>query len=334
MPGVIRAELCGSVRRRQETVERHRHPGQRRRPGADHGRVRRSCRSVIAGASDSGPTQVERRRSAIAVDGHRIDAERRPARRHRRAVPVRPALLHRQQGAQHRDAAAGHRPRLEAQRVRHSPEGENGHSSAKDEADIFAASAWPTSRRSCARTPARSRRPRRAQLPEAGRSDDIRGVFHNHTTYSDGDATLEEMALAAKELGFEYFGVGDHSQSLTVARGLPPASVRKQWAEIDALNDEARRASASSRGPSATSWRTARSTTPTTCSPAFDYVVASVHTLLQHAGGGHDGPHVQGARPPGGDDARPRDRPAAAAPRGLQDRPGRGAASARPSTGR
>ena len=44
---------------------------------------------------------------------------------------------------------------------------------------------------------------------------------------------LEEMALAAKQLGWEYFGVADHSQSLTIARGLPPGTVRKQWAEID-----------------------------------------------------------------------------------------------------
>lgn len=73
-------------------------------------------------------------------------------------------------------------------------------------------------------------------LPALLTTDDIRGVFHNHSTYSDGAATLEEMALAAKRLGFEYFGIGDHSQSLTVARGMPPAAVRKQWAEIDALN--------------------------------------------------------------------------------------------------
>jgi DNA polymerase (family 10) len=65
---------------------------------------------------------------------------------------------------------------------------------------------------------------------------DVRGVFHNHSTYSDGTVSLEEMALAAKRLGFEYFGIGDHSQSLTVARGMPPSVVRKQWAEIDAVN--------------------------------------------------------------------------------------------------
>jgi DNA polymerase (family 10) len=74
------------------------------------------------------------------------------------------------------------------------------------------------------------------KIPALVAEEDIRGVFHNHTTYSDGTATLEEMALAAKALGFEYFGVGDHSQSLTIARGMPPGIVRKQWAEIDAVN--------------------------------------------------------------------------------------------------
>jgi DNA polymerase (family 10) len=74
------------------------------------------------------------------------------------------------------------------------------------------------------------------QIPELVEAKDIRGVFHNHTTYSDGGATLEEMAVAARDLGLEYFGVADHSQSLTIARGLSPAAVRKQWAEIDALN--------------------------------------------------------------------------------------------------
>lgn len=74
------------------------------------------------------------------------------------------------------------------------------------------------------------------KLPALVTDNDIRGVFHNHTTYSDGTATLEEMALACKKLGWEYFGVADHSQSLTIARGLPVGAVRKQWAEIDRVN--------------------------------------------------------------------------------------------------
>jgi DNA polymerase (family 10) len=74
------------------------------------------------------------------------------------------------------------------------------------------------------------------ELPELVEATDIRGVFHNHTTASDGLNTLEEMALAAKALGYEYLGIGDHSQSLQVANGLTPHRVRQQWAEIDALN--------------------------------------------------------------------------------------------------
>jgi DNA polymerase (family 10) len=73
-------------------------------------------------------------------------------------------------------------------------------------------------------------------IPALVADADLRGVFHNHTTYSDGNASLEEMALATKRLGLEYFGVADHSQSLTIARGMPPGAVRKQWAEIDRVN--------------------------------------------------------------------------------------------------
>jgi DNA polymerase (family X) len=74
------------------------------------------------------------------------------------------------------------------------------------------------------------------KLPALVRREDIRGVFHNHTLASDGRATLEQMALATKKLGLEYFGVGDHSQSLTVANGLTPDRIHDQWAEIDQLN--------------------------------------------------------------------------------------------------
>ena len=74
------------------------------------------------------------------------------------------------------------------------------------------------------------------QLPNLIETKQIRGVFHNHTTYSDGTATLEVMAQTCKNLGWEYFGVGDHSQTLKLARGLEPHRVKEQWAEIDVLN--------------------------------------------------------------------------------------------------
>ena len=72
-------------------------------------------------------------------------------------------------------------------------------------------------------------------LPKLLEGGDVYGVFHNHTVYSDGANTVEEMARAAKALGLKYLGFGDHSPSLTVANGLSPDRVRKQQAEIDAL---------------------------------------------------------------------------------------------------
>jgi DNA polymerase (family 10) len=74
------------------------------------------------------------------------------------------------------------------------------------------------------------------RLPNLVEPADLKGVFHCHTDWSDGNNTLEEMAEAARRLGFKYLGIGDHSQSLSVARGLTPDRVREQQARIDALN--------------------------------------------------------------------------------------------------
>lgn len=66
---------------------------------------------------------------------------------------------------------------------------------------------------------------------------DIKGMIHCHSRYSDGQNTVEEMALAAKELGYTYITMTDHSQSAAYAGGLRPAAVAKQHREIDALNE-------------------------------------------------------------------------------------------------
>ena len=114
-------------------------------------------------------------------------------------------------------------------------------------------------------------------LPALVTDADIRGVFHNHTTYSDGNASLEEMALAAKSLGFEYFGVADHSQSLTIARGLPPSTVRKQWAEIDRVNAKLSGVRII-KGTEADILEDGSLDYADDLLAGFDYVVASVHS--------------------------------------------------------
>ena len=73
-------------------------------------------------------------------------------------------------------------------------------------------------------------------LPKLVEEADIRGVFHNHTTASDGHNTLEEMTAAAQALGLEYLGIADHSKSSVQARGLTEERLTAQIAEIGKLN--------------------------------------------------------------------------------------------------
>ena len=65
---------------------------------------------------------------------------------------------------------------------------------------------------------------------------DLRGAFHNHTTYSDGKHSLEAMARHCQELGYEYIGITDHSQSAYYAGGLQLDAIQQQHEEIDRLN--------------------------------------------------------------------------------------------------
>ena len=67
---------------------------------------------------------------------------------------------------------------------------------------------------------------------------ELRGVLHNHSTYSDGAHSLKDMSLAVRASGFEYFGICDHSQSLKIASGMSVATVLKQQQEISRLNKE------------------------------------------------------------------------------------------------
>ena len=67
---------------------------------------------------------------------------------------------------------------------------------------------------------------------------DIKGVIHSHTTYSDGLNTLREMAEYARDQGFQYIGITDHSKAAFYANGLKENRVLQQMAEIDELNKE------------------------------------------------------------------------------------------------
>ena len=230
-PGVVRAELCGSLRRRQETV---------------------GDLDVLASAADPGPVieafvklpevvevlgRGPTKASTLAeahVDGKKV---RMQADLRVLTDDLFPFGLHYFTGNKAHNVRMRQRAIDRGWLLSEYGLGTDTHRvPAATEADVFSALGMryvpPELRQDTGEIEAAESN----TLPKLIEPGDLRGVFHNHTTYSDGGNTLEEMALAAKALGFEYFGVGDHSQSLTVARGMPPGVVRKQWAEIDALN--------------------------------------------------------------------------------------------------
>ena len=75
-------------------------------------------------------------------------------------------------------------------------------------------------------------------LPKLITREDLRGDLHSHSTWTDGRASIEEMARAAKAAGLEYFALTDHSQRLAMARGLDADRLRKQWREIEAASGD------------------------------------------------------------------------------------------------
>jgi DNA polymerase (family X) len=77
---------------------------------------------------------------------------------------------------------------------------------------------------------------REGPLPRLVERADLRGDLHSHTRWSDGTLNVRQMSEAARERGYAYLAISDHSQSLAMAGGLDPERVRRQWEEIDAEN--------------------------------------------------------------------------------------------------
>jgi len=75
-------------------------------------------------------------------------------------------------------------------------------------------------------------------LNELIQVSDIKGIIHSHSTWSDGKDKIETMAKAARDQGFEYLVISDHSQAAYYAQGLKPEAIAAQHQEIDALNEK------------------------------------------------------------------------------------------------
>jgi DNA polymerase (family 10) len=116
-------------------------------------------------------------------------------------------------------------------------------------------------------------------LPSLLQAKDIRGVLHCHSTYSDGKASIAEMARAARERGWSYIGITDHSQSAFYAGGLSRERVLAQLGEIDELN-EAADGFRILKGIEADIMADGRLDYSEDILDRFDFVVGSIHSRL------------------------------------------------------
>jgi len=73
-------------------------------------------------------------------------------------------------------------------------------------------------------------------LPQLVEVSDLRGFVHCHTDFSDGTCSIEELARACREVGYDYVGLTDHSGSAAYAGGLRVDDLERQWAEVDRVN--------------------------------------------------------------------------------------------------
>lgn len=117
--------------------------------------------------------------------------------------------------------------------------------------------------------------------PKPVEYSDLRGVLHNHSTWSDGVDTLEEFGNYVKEQGFEYLGISDHSRSAGYAGGLSIERVKSQWDAIDTLNLEWSGKFKILKGIESDILIDGSLDYPDEILEGFDFVVASIHSVLQ-----------------------------------------------------
>jgi DNA polymerase (family 10) len=229
-PGIQRMELCGSLRRRKETINDIDILVSSEAPAAvmDCFVKLPGVRRVLARGETKSSVELDGPRNATIQADLRVVTDAQF-----------PFALHYFTGSKEHNVAVRARAQKYGLKLNeYELAGPERRVKAKDEADLFRALDLeyipPELREHTGELEAAAE----GRIPKLIEADDIQGIFHCHTTWSDGENSVEEMARAAKALGYKYFGIADHSQSLTIARGLTPDRVRKQWHEIDAVNEK------------------------------------------------------------------------------------------------
>ncbi|MBI1819164.1 MAG: DNA polymerase/3'-5' exonuclease PolX [Nitrospirae bacterium] len=117
-------------------------------------------------------------------------------------------------------------------------------------------------------------------LPHLVEPEDIKGIFHVHTTYSDGRNSLSEMVEESERLGYQYVGISDHSQSAFYAHGLTADQIKKQHDEIDRLQNK-HSAIKIFKGIEADILEDGSLDYPDNILASFDFVIGSIHSRFK-----------------------------------------------------
>jgi DNA polymerase (family 10) len=265
-PGVIRAEICGSLRRRGETIGdldilfSSADPG----PVLDHFVKLADVSKVLA----HGPTKA----SIRLLDGVQCDL---------RGVSDEqfPFALHYFTGSKAHNIAMRRRAIDRGLKLsEYGLEGPDGWIPCRDEAELFAALGLAFIPPELREDQGEFELAEKGPLPRLVERSDLTGTFHCHTDWSDGGATLVEMVDAAKAAGLSYLGIADHSKSAGYAGGLSIDRVRAQWVEIDALNQKLGKSFRIFKGTECDILLDGSLDYPEEILEGFDYVVASVHS--------------------------------------------------------
>ncbi len=119
------------------------------------------------------------------------------------------------------------------------------------------------------------------ELPTLIEKSDIKGVLHAHSTYSDGIASLKDMATECQRLGYEYLGITDHSKSAFYANGLKVDRLQAQWEEINQLNASFKDGFKIFKGIESDILSDGSLDYEKDILKQFDFIIASVHSNLK-----------------------------------------------------
>lgn len=117
-------------------------------------------------------------------------------------------------------------------------------------------------------------------FPRLVEEKDLRGIFHVHSTYSDGTASIFEMAEEAQRLGFEYMGLSDHSQTAVYANGLKEADLKRQAQEVGEANKKLKKLKIL-RGTESDILADGSLDYPAKTLDQLDFVIASIHSRFK-----------------------------------------------------